>query len=285
MLTTIFIIGLLIIISIFIFSFNYTLKLPIIDYSKGIDIIYWINLDYAKDRREQMEIMLHDPIFSNIPNERINAADGKKDVMKSFQLKTPPTEMTNVEYACLLSHLNTINRFSRTDNEIALILEDDMTLEFKKYWKKTIREIMEDAPPDWEIIQLCYISNEIPYKEYVLNTTQYYSTGAYLIRNSAAKKIIESIYSNDTDKYILEEDISHEADFYLYLKLITYTYNVPYFIYKSNNDSYIHPDHVGPIHDKSKRMVIKDLEYKNRWVNYLNQWVNYLNRWVNYSNQ
>jgi GR25 family glycosyltransferase involved in LPS biosynthesis len=231
---------------------------------KGIDIIYWINLEYAKERKYNIQLMLEEPEFKNIPNIRIDAIDGKKETNHYFSCNKK--KMSNLEYACLISHLKTIHGFSKSNYKMALILEDDMTLELKKYWKKSIQQVIKNAPSDWEIIQLCYISNEIPNREYTLNyNKQYYSTGAYLIKNSAAKKLINSIYSPENLKYYLEDSISHEADHYLYNKLITYTYKNPYFIYKTDNNSYIHQEHVGPIHNKSKTMVLNHLAGQNKW--------------------
>ena len=68
-----------------------------------------------------------------------------------------PDKFTKVEYACTLSHINTIREFSKSNYGVALVMEDDMTLEFKPYWKKSVKQIMDNAPSDWEIIQLCYI--------------------------------------------------------------------------------------------------------------------------------
>ena len=132
-----------------------------------------------------MQEVLNNPIFFNIPTYRINATDGKKDIMENFSINSP--KISNVEYACLLSHLRTLQEFSKTEKKVALILEDDMTLEFLPNWSKTMKQIMDNAPTDWEIIQLCYISHTIPTYEYTLHKPNYYSTGAYLIKNEAAK--------------------------------------------------------------------------------------------------
>ena len=43
------------------------------------------------------------------------------------------------EYACTLSHIETIRKFSESPYEIALIFEDDVTMEYEKYWKKSIK--------------------------------------------------------------------------------------------------------------------------------------------------
>jgi GR25 family glycosyltransferase involved in LPS biosynthesis len=173
-------------------------------------------------------------------------------------------QKNDYEYACMLSHLETIRRFSRTNHEVALIMEDDITLEFKKYWRKSVREIINNAPSDWEIIQLCYIINGNQtnpnqfklYQRNIRNTCV--SAAAYLINNRTAKKIINSIYIDG--KYNLEHYLIHHADCYIFSKSITYTYKYPYFIYKSNNDSLLHPEDLNH-HERSKLKVIE--MYKN----------------------
>jgi GR25 family glycosyltransferase involved in LPS biosynthesis len=231
------------------------------NYLDGIDAIYWINLQSSVDRRNAMLQMFHDIVFKGIPIERINASDGKReDIMSKFTFtKTPNTKL---EYACLLSHLNAIKTFSESKYNIALIMEDDATLEFKPYWKQTIKQIMKSAPSDWEIIQLCYIINDnMPTHTFtkinnnLLDSTKYFSMCAYIIKKDAAKKLIQQIYLHDTHKYILHNNIKHEADIYIYSLLSSYTYKYPFFIYKTDNDSNIHDDHI-EFHNKSKRKVL-----------------------------
>ena len=110
-------------------------------YMDGVDIIYWINLDRSKDRRDYMENLLKDDVFQNVPNKRINAVDGEKskDTVLTRYVMQRQTRCSNVEYACFLSHLETIREFSKTDKPVALIFEDDITLDFKPHWTKSIR--------------------------------------------------------------------------------------------------------------------------------------------------
>jgi GR25 family glycosyltransferase involved in LPS biosynthesis len=156
----------------------------------------------------------------------------------------------------MLSHLETIRKFANTNLDIALIMEDDLTLEFKPYWRKSIQEIMDDAPSDWEIIQLCYIT--VNYKPEKFNlyernlNNKCVSAAAYLIKNSAARKLMDDIYYNG--KYTLEHYIIHHADCYLFKKLITYTYKYPMFIYKTKNDSLLHPEDLME-HEFSKKKI------------------------------
>jgi GR25 family glycosyltransferase involved in LPS biosynthesis len=232
---------------------------PDIKYMDGIDVIYWINLDRSIDRRNHMEKIFQDPVFQYSRIERISAVDGKNPNVVYPKLNFIHKQKNDYEYACMLSHLDSIRRFSKTTYDVALIMEDDITLDFKKYWRKSVREIIQNAPPDWEIIQLCYIingnrTNPSKFKLYQRNLRHNcVSAAAYLIKNQAAKKLINGIYNDG--KYNLEHYIIHHADCYIFSKLITYTYKYPYFIYKSNNDSLLHPEDLDH-HEISKLKIV-----------------------------
>ena len=230
---------------------------PTTRYMDGIDIIYWINLDRSTDRRNNMENIFQDPVFQNIQIQRISAVDGRNPNLVYPKLNFMYKQKNDYEYACMLSHLETIRRFSRTNHDVALIMEDDITLEFKPYWRKSVREIIENTPSDWEIIQLCYNTNNNPnlFKLYERNTrNKTVCAGAYLINNKTAKKLINDIYKDG--KYNLEHYLIHHADCYIFSKTITYTYKYPYFIYKSNNDSLLRPEDLKS-HEKSKIKVVE----------------------------
>ena len=129
-----------------------------------------------------------------------------------------------------------------------------MTLEFKPYWKKTAKQIIENAPSDWETIQLCYIiSNKKPNLLYTKNAGNIYSTGAYIINKTGANKILN--YSN---KHKLNQKIKHPADDYLINSTLTYTYKYPMFIYAHDEKSTIHQDHVNG-HNISKNTIMKNI--------------------------
>ena len=119
-----------------------------IKYMDGIDVIYWINLDRSIDRRNHMEKIFKDPVFKNTNIERISAVDGKNPTGVYPKLNFIHKQKNDYEYACMLSHLDSISRFSNTNYDVAMIMEDDITLDFKKYWRKSVREIIQNAPPD-----------------------------------------------------------------------------------------------------------------------------------------
>jgi len=230
----------------------------------GIDIIYWINLDRSDDRRLKMESMFKDNAFKGIPNQRISAFDGKKEPKLVFsKLNIPsPKKQTNIEYACLLSHLESIRAFHESENKVALIFEDDVTLEFKKYWNKTVKQIMENAPKDWDVILLSYIYKDKTNKFYNWDTTtdeyddatNYYSGISYLINKKGSSKIMKT-YHNGI--YNLNKDTIHVADSHIYQLTNSYAYKYPMFIYKTVNNSTIHTDHI-PFHVQSKEQILEN---------------------------
>jgi hypothetical protein len=227
----------------------------------GIDIIYWINLDRSPDRKTRMLEMFTDDSFKEIPIKRFSAVDGKNENIDEM-MTIRKRKLTNPEYGCLLSHLEIINEFSKTDYQVAMVMEDDITLDFKKYWKKSIRQVIDNAPKDWEIILLCYHSDIHPIDEYTLNENNYWSTGAYIINNAAAKKLTSTTYINGT--YHLDDNIKQAADDYLFIKMRTYVYKYPYFIYGYSENTTIPTSNV-KYHNYSRRKIefLYDAEYIN----------------------
>jgi GR25 family glycosyltransferase involved in LPS biosynthesis len=236
------------------------------NYLDGIDCIYWINLDRSTDRKQKMENMFTDPIFSGKPIKRIEAVDGKNVVLQD-KIKMKNKRNSDLEYACLISHLNAIKMFSETEYDIALIFEDDVTLEFKKFWKTSLKQIIENAPADWEIIQLCYNTTQVLTKDYTLNNYKRDNYGgiacmaAYIINNNSAKKFINETYDPLSKRYKLLDYHTHEADHYLYKCLRTYTYKYPYFIYPTDNTSTLHPEDLSS-HVRSKLQLVQMYEQR-----------------------
>jgi len=229
----------------------------------GIDVIYWINMDKSTERRYLMEDMLTNEVFINIPNNRITGIDGNnpKNITNKLGLDFVKQEhVTNSEYGCLLSHLDAINEFNNSEHEIALILDDEVTLEFQKYWQTDIRTVINEAPADWEIIMLWYnVCNGrfIDQKYANFNSDSFYYALSYIINKKGSSRLISEHKKND--KYVLCTIINHISDQYLYQKLNTYVYKFPFFVYRDEIDSNIHVDHLR-IHIYHKENAIEAYE-------------------------
>jgi GR25 family glycosyltransferase involved in LPS biosynthesis len=219
----------------------------------GIDIIYWINLDSSKDRSESMQEMFKDACFKDVKKiQRFPAINGSYPGIIEKMLNLQKRPLNDGEYGCLISHLDAIRKFSESEYDTAIIMEDDSTLEFKKYWREDTKTIIDNAPSDWEIIMLSYISNDIPEKKYTYNKNQYWSAIAYIINKKGAKHLMRQIYFNG--KYNIEPEINNESDQYIFQKIPTYVYKYPMFIYKYEETSTLHQGAV-PRHDQSKRRI------------------------------
>jgi GR25 family glycosyltransferase involved in LPS biosynthesis len=239
-----------------------------INYMDGLDVIYWINLDRSKERKEKMLTVLDDSTFGDIPKIRIVANDGKtpEKVYKKLDDYEKQDSTTDSEYACLLSHMDAIRTFYDSGNDVALIFEDDITLEFKKYWKKSIKQITTDAPEDWDIIMLWYNVRPDGFNNEELKK---YSgedgSVSYLVSRNGATKLIKDSYKNG--KYNLTSEFHHKSDVYIYSKLNTYVYKYPMFVFPTDNDSEIHQSHVELLHNVSKRNAISAFESEPQYSN------------------
>ena len=217
-------------------SYNGKYKKSSIDY-----IFYWINLDKSNDRRIRMVQLLEKQKVKNI---RISAIDGGED-----------SKMRAC--ACSASHIKAIKTFYESGDEIGIICEDDISFEYKKYWRNNITNVIHEAPKDWEILQLGVITTwfwpyvivkhskqlYIPYHEYI------YSTICYVINRKGAEKLLN-----------IKETPSNTAELYIYKNVKTYTYKYPMFTYPTDNGSTIHSDHL-PDHVYSKQLITKYLKY------------------------
>ena len=262
-----------------------------------IDIIYWINLDRTEYRRANMERVL---LNFSIPNERISAIDSKLDdnIKSKYFILTDNIQYkyssifselldndnypnySNTEYAILASHLYTINKFIELkqsgDEElfsevlkkenICLICEDDLSLDFIQYWNKSTSEIIKNAPHDWDIIMLGYFSLKLDYEEYTKWNNEW-SALAYLVnKNNIKDKINElKVYDeNNNFKWKCSKDDLMVSDNYIFSKFNTYVYKYPYFTFPNNNDSTLHSDHL------SYHKIYKNCNYLV-WNNVINE--------------
>ena len=231
-----------------------------------LNCVYWKNLDRSLKRKQNMQRLLKYHEFNNIPKKRISAVDAKTNMhILSDNFTNANKKYSNYEYACLLSHLNAIRQFWNSGKSVALIMEDDMTLEFKPYWNTSLTKYISNAPYNWEILQLIYISKNIipPHKYSKWMPNQYFSTGAYVINASGASHIMKLYYN---DKWNLPVKSQHVADLLIYNLCNTYTSNIPFFMYSDNNSSEIHQTHI-PFHIASKRYILEWLNLYNNLTN------------------
>jgi len=194
--------------------------------------VYWINLDRSTERRQNMLKVLKDPVFDGMVKHRVKAIDGKlvtkEEIESTFE--NVDKEQSVKEYCCFLSHIKALRQFLKSSHSIALILEDDISLDYKPYWQETIQDCIRNAPEDWEILQLCFFGDTLPKQLY--SPKHIHSATAYIIRKKAAQQLMKKMQP----LFTLDEKLNPTTDIYLYKALKTYVYRYPFFTFE-NKDS------------------------------------------------
>lgn len=228
--------------------------------------IYYINMDKDIKRRDFMEGQLR--IIAN-KYKRIAGINGtilphiNYGKIGEIEYYNYYSATTDKELGCILSHLLAILTAYKNKDDIAIICEDDASFDTCAL-TSDIDDVIKNAPPNWEMIQLYsgsinygkllgYSSEEraknktIKFMPYDLST---WSNLAYIINYNGMKKIIKRVIGSP---FVIKPDkdgkpASGVADVFIPFVLNTY-YIVPPII--GNNislDSTIHQSHVDTIH-------------------------------------
>jgi GR25 family glycosyltransferase involved in LPS biosynthesis len=182
-------------------------------------------------------------------NQEIKGYYKKNGMFFNIHIKSPSMywKKTLGWLGCLLSHLVYSMKCSKTTQDIVCIMEDDISFDHYFKWEKTIQNIVNNAPKDWQILKLhCsnvkvlnhFISSENQYIDIQANNTQaFWSSGFYIINKNGMKELIDKFYDkkNNCLKFISKDTYS-VSDIVLYTIKGSYYYSVP--LVKNNNNIY-----------------------------------------------
>lgn len=216
---------------------NYKIKIP----------IFYINLERSKEREESMINELSENSENYL---RINGVDGIKDIENLKEGKTNGIKylcknklpQTKQKLGCILSHLKAIEYIEKENIKLAIICEDDICFEYKKFWKTTIEEIVENAPENWNVIKIVsgnkyhvhnminlYKKSNVKYHK-ITNLKSNYGSCFYIIKDETIKIYKEKYYRegvwNITGEYIV-------GDMYLFDIPGVYNYTIPLISFKN----------------------------------------------------
>ena len=140
-------------------------------YAAKLPPIYYINLEANPDRRAHMEGVLQDLPTSAV--HRVNAVtlddiehgvksghyklgDGLSVLKPNSTLAAPHIwgAYKVSEFACTASHVRAIKQAYKDGQQLALIIEDDVSFEHFSHWDATMQDLAVSAPTDWEVLQL-----------------------------------------------------------------------------------------------------------------------------------
>jgi len=233
---------------------NYQKQVNKLQVENIIDKVFYINLEKSKDRNKNMINLLNSFTSSKIINNKIiferiegldgNVVDNIKEIYFEEQIEDNKSELicnnSNSEYAVLYSHLSLLQKIQNYEGKYFLILEDDLCFDFQNYWNKSVKEIIEEAPSDWEILMLGYFSLNTKFNTSYRKWNNEWSALSYIIKKSSLHKINSRITKNN--KFLLFNDVN-VADNYIFRLFNTYVYQYPLFTINNNNTSTFHKDH------------------------------------------
>lgn len=164
-------------------------------------VSYIINLDRAKNRYGYVKDKVYSLGYKTV---RISAVDGALLSKEEIELKTDEKykfiAMHSPELGtigCYLSHLKTWKSFLKSDEEFALIFEDDVSFD-PKILKETIEQLRNEKKI-WDIVT--FERNRSPitlpiktldktHNELSVYLSGAFNSGAYLVNRNAARKLV-----------------------------------------------------------------------------------------------
>ena len=242
-------------------------------------IHYWINLDKSTKRKLFMENQFKE---KNIDNVRVSAITPDDfDIVlankRPLTCKHPGCVNCEYEFACISSHIKAMKEaITNTNDEWFVVMEDDMLLPYDIDYDTLIK----DAPPDFEILQLCISYGntvEFLYNNLLLNNKLHFikwqyllpCAGMYIDSRKGAEKLVNKFYVNG--KYDFSScEFQIVADVALYSTANTYTATFPCSYPNIEMGSEIHPHHLDA--HQSAIIVIKNVlshAMSNKTIKYL----------------
>ncbi len=176
---------------------------PQLQVNKILIPIFVINLKRRPDRLQR--IVRQFEIYGIENFHIVDAIDVNK--LHEYKYKSDSINMRPNEVACALSHIKATKTYieKAPNSPHVLILEDDVDLDLCVLWKKSLPEIIKDAP-SFDILNVnSYCANNVTGKYVYELETKYkrcLSAGAYVISFDAAKLFVEESFIGQDTYYL-----------------------------------------------------------------------------------
>ena len=159
-----------------------------------IDIIYYINLDYRVDRKQEFLEWIEE---SGVPESKIQRIPG---------VHTPGRG----HIGCLLSHIKTLETFLNSGKELCIVFEDDyIPLNNTSYWANF--EKLFNSKKEFDIIILSYnsLKSEKTDVDFLQKVSQSYTSSGYLLTKEFAPRLLEN-FQEAVQKCLQEEEVTRK---------------------------------------------------------------------------
>jgi len=234
--------------------------------------IFWINLSDSIERRDKMIDQLKDYKY----NYRIDAVDGRntEEFKKNYNVMYKTEKNFNTSLiAVICSHIKAIKTGYDSNYEIICVIEDDANFELVKDYPFTLKDIVNKAPKNWDIIQLYYTQQLNPnMNNYLVSGLQIlprninYSGTCYLINKTGSEKILSNVVCTDETRTFDFKIPLRDPEHLIFSQLNSYVINLPFLYYydeKMTFDSY-----TNNANDMKKYCQIIQYDAKNSLINF-----------------
>lgn len=162
--------------------------------------IYYINLESDVEKNKFIQDQFEYCQMSDRVH-RVTGIDARKSRPTHFRGRSIESNLTlsNPELGCLLSHIKAIVTAYNAGDEYAIILENDAYFKHARLWKTSLDDLVNNAPPDWNILNLYSSSiccGKLFEKDiYVKHSpsTKCYLASSYIINRQGMYNILTSI--------------------------------------------------------------------------------------------
>ena len=163
----------------------------------NIPYIYYINLDRSVERKKYIEKHFYD--FNIINYQRIKAIDIEENQNLSFLKNGLPKNLKPVQAVVVYSHIKAIKEFLSSNNEWAIICEDDVDFSFSKYWGFSWNDFFSRIPNNANIVQLAISTRKNILLDFHLHQRKFwdFNCTAYLINKKQAVDIINTYCTDE----------------------------------------------------------------------------------------
>lgn len=180
--------------------------------------VFILNMPRSTSRRQYMEeqMVKYD---IDVPIEFIEGVDGKKFSRKTKQhfdyeflngkkitiYTKDPFFFTDGELGCLMSHIEAIFTAYHQNLQNILIIEDDTYMGLLGIADKTLQDVINETPEDWEYISLFKSCSKKFKKTARTISKNCWGSVGYILNRKGMEKILKLIKRGDSYSFIFNE--------------------------------------------------------------------------------
>lgn len=211
--------------------------------------VYYINLDSREDRKKSIEQSFKDYNITNYTRISASRFLGSQQEQWEHIVLDEKVKCGASDVGATLSHLEAIEKFLSSNEEICVIMEDDCDITISDDWRFDWNTLMKNLPFHWDCIQLCMNHHSvIPFFIHPIMRDSG-SASCYLINRHYAEKVMRLHKFENGYRLVNQiadvryEEISSHIDYLIFET--GKTYSLPVFTvntsFNSNQREGLHP--------------------------------------------